>query len=200
MTARDCFALGIELAFKAALIALAGTIIKDVLLGGLVLAAVAALQLSLSGTARRGWVFLGLACLATIAMIRPTNFVLLLLPAWAFLYFSGASRRTFWLAASAVTLAALLLLPAYGVLTRVAFGPWPVQPEKQLILFDIAAVSASTGQNLFAALAGGRPMRSRNPALAIRPRCGTRWQHGASAKAIRQPTTKAMAAPAERRC
>jgi hypothetical protein len=154
MTARDCLALGIELAFKAALIALAGTIIKDVLLGGLVLAAVAALQLSLSGTARRGWVFLGLACLATIAMIRPTNFVLLLLPAWAFLYLGSASRRTFWLAASAVTLAALLLLPAYGVLTRGAFGPRPVQPEKQLILFDIAAVSASTGQNLFRGIGG----------------------------------------------
>jgi hypothetical protein len=154
MTARDGAALVVELAFKAALIALAGTIIKDVLLGGLVLAAVAALQLSLSGNNRKRWISLGLACLALVAMVRPANFVLLLIPAWAFLYFSGLSRRTFWLAAFGVTLAALLLLPAYGVLTRVAFGPRPVQPEKQLILFDIAAVSASAGQNLFRGIGG----------------------------------------------
>jgi hypothetical protein len=151
---KDYLAAAFECAFKAGLIAFAGTVIKDVLLGAFLLASIAALQLSLSSGKPGRWLTAFLACLLVVALVRPANFVFLLVPGLAFILVYAATPRMRWVGALGVLAVSLLLLASYGPMSRFAFGAQPVQPERQLILFDLAGVSALTGKNLLHGIGG----------------------------------------------
>ncbi|HEX8580203.1 MAG TPA: hypothetical protein VF655_11505, partial [Allosphingosinicella sp.] len=153
-TIRAVVALVLELVFKLALVVWAGIIIKDALLLGLILVAVAAFQLSCANGAARMWPVLFVCCLVIVGFIRPTNFVLLAIPALTLAFFYVRRGRRLWFAVALSVGGPLLLLPAGMMVNRWVFHGYPTHPEQQLILFDLAAVSARTGTNVFRGIEG----------------------------------------------
>ncbi|HEY7810322.1 MAG TPA: hypothetical protein VIA98_08085 [Allosphingosinicella sp.] len=148
-TIKAVAALALVAVFKLALVVWAGIIIKDALLLGLVLAAVAAFQLSCAKGAGRLWPILFVCCVVIVGFIRPTNFVLLAIPALTLAFFYVRRGRRLWIAIALCAAGPLLLLPAGMTVNRWVFHAYPTHPEQQLILFDLAAVSARTGTNVF---------------------------------------------------
>lgn len=138
--------------FRLALVAIAGIVIKDVLLACLILAILAALQLSRSSGNRSRW--LGIAATAFIAvlLVRPTNFLMVLIM-WALISpILFRNVRSYLLALIVVCVLLVCVVPATDFVNRVVLGAQNARAQKQLIIFDIAGMSKHTGQNLFATL------------------------------------------------
>jgi hypothetical protein len=142
-------ALAVEAVFKLALVVSAGFIIKDMLLVGLLLAGLAALQRARS----RAWAAAAAGLLALALFVRPTNVVMAAIAAALVLALHAGSWRSYFAAllASGALLAALLSL--YFGFNRHVAAARPGHAEIQLFLFDSAGISARTGKDLFAGLA-----------------------------------------------
>lgn len=141
---RGLAALALETVFKLALVVSAGFIIKDILLVGLLLAGLAALQ--------RRWTVAAAALLALALFVRPTNVVMAAIAASLVLALYARSLRSY---SAALLIAAALLgasLPVYFGFNRYVARARPGHSEIQLFLFDSAGISARTGKDLFAGL------------------------------------------------
>lgn len=149
--ARGVGAFAVETVFKLALVVSAGFIIKDILLIGLLLAGLSALQRARSG--RGAWIAAAAGLLALALFVRPTNFVMAGIAAAFVLALYARSWRTY-VAALAIAGAVLLAsLPLYFGFNRHVAQARPGHAEIQLFLFDSAGMSAGTGKDLFADLA-----------------------------------------------
>lgn len=145
---------GVDSAFKLSLVILAGFIIKDVLLCGLLLGGLAALSHAPVACRPNTWRAVGMTFLVLSLFVRPTNFIMIVV-ALALItpLVTGLWRARF------ATFAALLVLlsltvPISGFINRQVLGARPGYPEIQLMMFDSAGISARTGRDLFAALPG----------------------------------------------
>jgi hypothetical protein len=142
---------GLEAVFKLSLLISPGVIIKDILLAGLILSLLAMVQLTRLPIARRT-AAIPIALIALCLLVRPTNFLIFVAAAALALPIlvrpiSSALRR--FVVAGGIL---LLAVPLVAGVERVVFDPLPRWPEKQLLLFDIAGVSAITGTNQFSRL------------------------------------------------
>lgn len=152
-TVAGAAAMAVEAAVKLSAVILAGFVIKDVLLVGLLLAALAALQRA-SGSGRRGlWLAAAALLLFLSLFVRPTNFVTVAAAAVLVVPLLALSWR-----ARAAIFAGILILSGAAVPLSAAFnsalGARRDHAEVQLILFDAAGISARTGEDRLAGLAG----------------------------------------------
>ncbi|HEX8224709.1 MAG TPA: hypothetical protein VF605_12905 [Allosphingosinicella sp.] len=151
--ARGLAALAIEIVFKLALVVSAGFIIKDILLVGLLLAALAAAQRARSGPRTGLWLAAAAVLLALSLFVRPTNFVMVGTAAALVLALHARSVRTYCVSLFAVGALLLISLSIYFGFNRYVARAHPGHAEIQLFLFDSAGMSARTGKDLFAQLA-----------------------------------------------
>lgn len=151
---RAILALTIEIPFKLSLVVSAGFIIKDILLVGLLLSMLAALQLAQSGRRRGVWLGISAALLIMITMVRPTNFVMLIVACAFWLPLVVRSVRAFAIAFAIVAVTLSVSLPLYDTLNRSVLRSYPTHIELHLFAFDVAGISAATGRNLFADVPG----------------------------------------------
>jgi hypothetical protein len=151
---RAVASLAVEILFKLSLVVSAGFIIKDVLLTGLILCSLAALQLAQSGRATRAWlVFCGVLLMVTL-LVRPTNFLMLTIACALCLPLVVPSIRSY-VAALAVAAGILVLsVPLYGAINRWIFRARPAHVEIHFFLLDVAGISSATGLDLFSQLPG----------------------------------------------
>jgi hypothetical protein len=136
----------------AALIAITGQILKDVIMVGAILCLLALLDLRSANTAARLW--FALALLVLIVTIRPTNFLMLGIAGGICAFFAFGAGRKLVLSLLLVLIlsAAAFHLPNY--INRKVLGARDRSAEVSLIIFDIAGISSDTKQNLFAQLPG----------------------------------------------
>lgn len=157
-----------EAAVKFSLTILAGFVIKDVLLVGLLLAALACLQRSGAAPRPGRWLAAAASLLALSLAIRPTNFVMIAVVAVAIV---PLVRRTWRGRAAALAIASAALIATLPVL--LLFNAYAAQARKdhaevQLILFDLSGISARTGRDLVRELPGW-PDGLPDPRLCYRP-------------------------------
>jgi hypothetical protein len=146
---RQAAGIAIEILFKASLVISAGFIIKDILLVGLLLSALASLRLA-GPERRRRWLVAAAILFGLSLIVRPTNFVMLGVAALALPLLVGSVRG--WATGAIAAAAALALsVPVYGLANRL-LGAHPGHAEIQLFLFDSAGISARTGKDLFTEL------------------------------------------------
>lgn len=141
---RGVAALAMETVFKLALVVSAGFIIKDMLLVGLLLAGLAALQ--------RRWTAAAAGLLALALFVRPTNFVMVGIAAALVLALHARTFRTYAVALAVSAALLLISLPVYFGFNRYVARARPGHAEIQLYLFDSAGISARTGKDLYADL------------------------------------------------
>jgi hypothetical protein len=146
-------AAALELFWKTALIGMAGIVSKDVLLIGLLLAALAAFRLY-SGRRSRVWLGACFMFLALAAVARPPNIVMLGVAAALTLpfYAGGAKRYINLLLLSGLALVGCVILSA--AVNRYILHAKPSHPEVQLVIFDVAGTSFYSGTNLFEQMPG----------------------------------------------
>jgi hypothetical protein len=137
-----------EGAVKLSLVVLAGFVIKDVLLVGLLLAGLTCLQRAGVSPRPARWLA-GAACLFALSLaVRPTNFVMM---AFAALAIVPLIVRTWRGRAAALGIAFAVLLITLPL--SAAFNAYVVKARKdraeiQLILFDLVGISARSGRDL----------------------------------------------------
>lgn len=153
-TARSWAALAIEILVKLVLLIAAGAIIKDILLIGLLLSGLAAVQLACSGGRARLWLAIGLVLLALSLTVRPSNIVLPFVAAmFAVPMLGRPSRRGLALAAIGAA-AALAIVPAQIAANRWIFHAPAGHAERQVQIYDMAGISALGGRDQFARIPG----------------------------------------------
>jgi len=146
-------ALLIDIFWKAALVPLAGTILKDVLLVGALLTALAAFRLWLSGQ-RRLWLWIAAAAIALATLVRAPNAIMFCVAAALGLAFFDSGRLNYR-KRLALVIALLLACVGLGALAnRYLFGAHAAHPEAQVVIFDIAGTSVHSGSNLFERMPG----------------------------------------------
>jgi len=134
--------LAAELAFKLSLVVLAGFIIKDVVLVGLLLVALATLQRSRSSERPVPWIFLSLILLALSLFVRPFNFIILGVAAALFLPLALQRWRHYPAALAAACILFSLSLPLYSSFNRYVAKARPGHAEVQLFLREAIAFFA----------------------------------------------------------
>jgi hypothetical protein len=157
-----------EAAIKLSLAVLAGFVIKDVLLVGLLLAALACLQRSGTSPRPARWLAATAFLFALSLVIRPTNFVMMAVLAVAIV---PLAWRTWQGRAAALGLAfaaLLMTLPISALFNAYATNARKDHAEIQLILFDLAGISARTGRDMLGELPGW-PAGLPDPRLCYTP-------------------------------
>jgi hypothetical protein len=144
--------LAAEAGLKLSLAILAGFVIKDVLLVGLLLAALACLQRS--GTRPGRWLAVAALLLALSLAIRPTNIVMIGFMALAVLPLIVKTWRARTAALGIVFAALFVTLPVSAMFNALVVDARKDHAELQLILFDLSGISARTGENLVRGLPG----------------------------------------------
>lgn len=153
-TARSWAALAIEMLVKLALLIAAGAIIKDILLIGLLLSGLAAVQLACSGGRARLWTAIGLFLFALSLTIRPSNIVMPFVAAMFVLPMLGRPSRR-GLAWTAIGAAAVLaIVPAQIAANRWIFDAPAGNAERQVQIYDLAGISVLGGSDQFARIPG----------------------------------------------
>ncbi len=150
---RGIAALALETVFKLALVVSAGFIIKDVLLVGLLLAALAAAQRARSAPAAGPWLAAAAVLLALALFVRPTNVVMVGIAAALVLALHARTFRAYFASLLGVGALLVIALSLYFGFNRYVARAQPGHAEIQLFLFDSAGISARTGKDLFAPLA-----------------------------------------------
>jgi hypothetical protein len=143
-----------EAAIKLSLVVLAGFVIKDVLLVGLLLAALACLQRAGAPPRSAAW-FAAAALLFLLSLVvRPTNFFMMAVAALVIVPLVVRTWRGRGLALAAALALLASSLPVYAVFNAYVVKARKEHAEIQLFLFDGAGISARTGRDLVAELPG----------------------------------------------
>lgn len=143
-----------EAALKLSLAILAGFVIKDMLLVGLLLAALACLQRSGTSPGRGRWLWAAILLFALSLAIRPTNFVMIAVMAAVVVPLAVRTWRGRARALAIVFAALFLTLPAAALFNAFAVEARKDHAELQLVLFDLSGISARTGRDLVRELPG----------------------------------------------
>jgi hypothetical protein len=157
-----------EAAIKLSLAVLAGFVIKDVLLVGLLLAALACLQRSGASPRPARWLAATGLLFALSLVIRPTNFVMMAVLAAAIVPLAWRTWRGRAAALGLAFAALLMTLPISALFNAYATNARKDHAEVQLILFDLAGISARTGRDLVGDLPGW-PAGLPDPRLCYTP-------------------------------
>ena len=160
--------LAAEAAVKLSLVVLAGFVIKDVLLVGLLLAALACLQRSPASPRPLRWLAAAAALLALSLAIRPTNFVMIAVMALAIVPIVRRPWRSRAAALGIVFAALAMTLPVSALFNAFAVKARKDHAELQLIFFDLSGISARTGRDLVRELPGW-PAGLPDPRLCYTP-------------------------------
>jgi hypothetical protein len=139
----------------AALVTITGQILKDVIEVGAILSLLAIIQLRSSPrnfSQPQFWCVLAL--LALVDTVRPTSFLMLAVAGSICALFAFGVRRKLLLSVSLIGVLSIgaFALPYY--VNRHVLGAKNCGEEESLIIFDIAGISSSVGENLFAQLPG----------------------------------------------
>lgn len=138
--------------FRLSLVAIAGIVVKDVLLLALILSIIAALQLARSSEDPTRWLSISAALTIPALLVRPTNFLMLLIT-WALISpMVFRTVRSYFLALLAAGALLVGVVPATNYVNRTILGARNARAEKQLIIFDLAGMSKHSNRNLFATL------------------------------------------------
>ncbi|HEY0412272.1 MAG TPA: hypothetical protein VGD66_03925 [Allosphingosinicella sp.] len=145
---------GFEILLKLSLLTMAGTILKDIMLAALLLGFLACLQLVPNARRPRAWLGGAALFLALALTVRPPNFLMAVFAIALFmaLYVRSARAWAAWVAPLSAILA--LALPVAAGINAGLFHAENGHAEKQLILFDAAAIAAATGKPVFEELPG----------------------------------------------
>lgn len=171
-------ALAVETLFKLSLLVSAGFIIKDVLLIGLLLSALGAIQLAASASRPRLLTGAILVLLLLSLLVRPTNCIMLFVAGALSLPFVARSRRSFAILLPMLALALLASVPLYVGISRSLLGAADGHSERQVQIFDMAGISARTGRNLFMDLEGWPPANLPPPERCYSPESWAAFAHG----------------------
>lgn len=157
-----------EAVVKLSLVILAGFVIKDVLLVGLLLAALACLQRAGAPPGSTRW-FVAAAVLFLLSLVvRPTNFFMMVIAALVVVPLAARTWRGRGLALSAALALLASSLPVYAAFNAYVAKARKDHAEIQLFLFDGAGISARTGRDLTAGLPGW-PAGLPDPRRCYRP-------------------------------
>jgi hypothetical protein len=142
-------------AFIVLLIAMAGVIIRDVVLIGTILCLLGVLDLSSNSSGLRGVSFwFALILLFIIFAARPTNFLMLGISGGTAAVFIYGVGRKFFLTMVLIVFVCAASFPVTNYVNRKVLGASNAMQETSLIIFDIAGISSDLKQNLFAELRG----------------------------------------------
>ncbi|HEY1560542.1 MAG TPA: hypothetical protein VGF71_06605, partial [Caulobacteraceae bacterium] len=138
----------------AALVCLAGTILKDVVLAGLIMCILAVVDARELEYTKRVRISLAFILLILVSLVRPTNFVILaaVLCTWTYIYVKAWSKRI--LVTIAICLFSVALIPAEKILDRTVFHAQDGHADSSLIIFDAAGISTSIHKDIFRELPG----------------------------------------------
>lgn len=146
----------LETVWKIALVGLAGTISKDVLLISLLVAALAAFRLWL-GSRSRLWLGASVLLLFLVAATRPPNAAMLWTAAALTLPFYAAGAKRYFTYLLPIGLALAGCVGVSAAANRYWLHAQAMHPEVQLVVFDLAGTSVYSGTDLFRQLPGGAP-------------------------------------------
>lgn len=146
-----------EAVTKLSLVVLAGFVIKDVLLVGLLVVALACLQRAGTAPQPARWYAAGLIFLLLSLVVRPTNFVMIALSAGVIILLVFPTWRGRAIALGIAFAALFLTLPISAIFNSHVVKARKDHAEIQLILFDLSGISSKTGRNLVAELPGWPP-------------------------------------------
>jgi hypothetical protein len=138
--------------FLAALIAVTGQIVKDIVLVALVLCLLAPFEVSSHPIPEKKWWPVLVVILISIFLVRPTNFFMLAIAGivWACFAIKEKWRRIKIAAViTAVCAASLVFSP---LVNRGLLGAQNAMAERSLIIFDVAGISTRLKRDLFAEL------------------------------------------------
>jgi len=136
-----------------ALIAAAGNILKDLTLLGFILCFLATIHvLAVRSLRTTRAVVLCITFAVLILVVRPTDFVILGFAAACWVMFNLRDRRTKISAFAAIVFGCLVALPLTHFINRTIVGSQDALTERSLMIFDVAGISSSIQQDLFAEL------------------------------------------------
>jgi hypothetical protein len=153
-TARGRLTVSLELVLRAVLVGGFGYVGKDIVILGAMLLAIHLIRYAL----RAGFTYahyLALALLLVLLLlIKVPNFLVFVLCLALILpFFLPSGKLYLGLVAIALALG-VLAIPLNRMVDRDVFGAKDVHPDKQLVIFDLAAISVATGANAFASVPG----------------------------------------------
>ncbi|WP_404371771.1 hypothetical protein AB5I39_04625 [Sphingomonas sp. MMS24-J45] len=152
--ARGRAAIAAEIALRIALIGAFGAIGKDVVALGLILVAIRILPCAV----RRPLNPIEVAILAVSALlfllIKAPNFLTIVLATALVLPSFTRSARVYGTTLLGVLLVGLAAVPLNRWVDRTVFAAQDHHPDKQLVIFDLAAISLQTNRNAFAEVRG----------------------------------------------
>lgn len=137
-----------EVAIRLSLVVLAGFVIKDVLLVGLLLAALACLQRAGASPRPTRWLAAAAPLFLLSLVVRPTNFVIMAIVAVAIVPLICRGWRGRAIALGAAFAVLLTTLPIATTFNTYVVRARKDHSEMQLFLFDLSGISAQTGRNL----------------------------------------------------
>ncbi|MGE3747047.1 MAG: hypothetical protein AB7G25_15275 [Sphingomonadaceae bacterium] len=141
-----------EVLFRLALVAIAGIVIKDALLAGMLLALIATVQLARSSAMTTTWRTVSIGLFILCLLVRPTNFLMFLMAFALIGMFLFRTVRGYVLAMGVAAILLVSMVPITAVINRDLLNARNSRAEKQLIVFDIAGISHGTRENKFLTL------------------------------------------------
>ncbi|WP_304561295.1 hypothetical protein [Sphingomonas immobilis] len=162
-------ALAGEVLLRVALAGATGYIGKDaVILTALLIAVQVLRRLSQARLGAGGSVLLGLVT-ALFLLTKAPNFLVVVVALALVLPFFIQSRRAYLALIAIALVVGALAVPLNRAVDSVIFKARDLHPDKQLVLFDVAGISARTGQNLFADVPGWPTTALKPPAACYVP-------------------------------
>lgn len=153
-TVRGWLTLSLELVLRLALVGGFGFIGKDVIVLAAMLIGIQLLRCGVrSGFTRAQCAALALLILFVL-LIRAPNFLTFVLALALILPFFLRSPRLYAALVTGALLLGMLAVPLNRAVDRTIFHARDAHPDKQLVIFDLAAISMRTGTNAFARVPG----------------------------------------------
>jgi hypothetical protein len=153
-TIRGWLTLSLELVFRFMLAGSFGSIGKDIVVLAAMLIMIQLLRYRLHATLHYAHVAT-LALLATLVLlIKAPNFLIFVLCLALMLPFFLRSLKLCGVVVAIALLLGILAVPLNRAVDRNVFQAKDVHPDKQLVIFDLAAISMRTGTNAFAKVPG----------------------------------------------
>lgn len=152
ITFADVLLFAIWLGLTAALIAIAGQIVKDVILIGAVLSLCCVVDQHPDYLKSGSWILVKLALLVIIFAVRPTNFLMIAVAGTIIsLVHSGMTRKSFKIVLVLFVFCASSI-PVLNFIDYRVLGAKNSAEESSLIIFDAAGISSQLHQDLFSTL------------------------------------------------
>ncbi|MGY4397491.1 hypothetical protein ACVWZA_002685 [Sphingomonas sp. UYAg733] len=153
-TMRGRLTLALELLFRLTLAGSFGYLGKDIVTVATLLIAVQLIRYGLH--VRLGYAhYIALALLVLfMLLIKAPNFLTFVLCIAMLLPFAVRSPKIYGAVVAVALLMGLLAVPLNRVVDRALFHAKDMHPDKQLVIFDLAAISLRTGTNAFAKVPG----------------------------------------------